>query len=137
MQQSDVIAAKIDIGELAAKYGHYCDHEGWDGVLDLFTEDAVFDASSVYGTTMTGKTELRQFFEGAPEAVAHHPTSLFTELGADGSALTRCKMLVLFRRQVFSVDYQWELVRHDGRWLIRRQTIGVVGKVRLAEGAPA
>jgi hypothetical protein len=32
---------------------------------------------------------------------------------------------------------EWELVARDDGWLIRRQTIGVVGKVRFAEGAAA
>jgi len=55
----------------------------------------------------------------------------------DGTASTHLKMIVLFHRQAFSVDYDWELVQRDGKWLIRRQTIGVIGKVRFAEGAAA
>lgn len=123
-------AAKIKIAELAAKYGHYCDHPGWEGVLDLFTDDAVFDAADVYGKVMKGKEELRGFFESAPDAVAHHPTSQFTEIADDGTAVSRIKMLVLFRRQTFSVDYEWNLVQQDGAWRINRQRIHVVGSVR-------
>jgi ketosteroid isomerase-like protein len=137
MQQVEILQAKIDISELVAKYGHYCDHPGWDDVLALFTDDAVFDASTVYGKVMTGPAELRQFYETAPEAIAHHPTSQFTEVHYDGTASTHLKMIVLFHRQAFSVDYDWELVQRDGKWLIRRQTIGVIGKVRFAEGAAA
>jgi hypothetical protein len=48
-----------------------------------------------------------------------------------------CKMLVFFPRHAFSVDYDWEFVREGETWLIRRQTITVVGKVRLAASAPA
>jgi hypothetical protein len=87
--------------------------------------------------TVTGKAELRAFFDGAADAVAHHPTSMFTELRPDGSAHTMCKMLVFFPRHAFSVDYDWEFVREGETWLIRRQTITVVGKVRLAASAPA
>jgi SnoaL-like domain len=137
MEQIDLIQAKLDISELAAKYGHNCDHPGWDGILAMFTDDAVFDAATVYGSVMTGKAELRKFYENAPDAVAHHPTSQFTEVHDDGTAKTSIKMLVLFHRQVFSVDYDWDLVQQDGGGLISRQTIAVVGKVRLAEGTAA
>jgi hypothetical protein len=41
------------------------------------------------------------------------------------------KMIVLFHRQAFSIDYQWELVLVDDGWRITRQVISVVGKVTL------
>ena len=131
MHQLDLIQAKLDIMELAARYGYYCDHPGWEDILNVFTDDAVFDASAVYGQVYTGKDELRAFYEGAPEAVAHHPSSQFTEVGDDGTAHTAIKMIVLFHRQAFSVDYDWDLVQRDGAWLIKRQTITVIGQVKL------
>lgn len=103
----------------------------------MFTEDAVFDAGAVYGSTWEGTEQLRQFYENSPAAVAHHPTSQFTDVHGDGTPKTTIKMIVFFHRQAFSVDYEWELVARDGGWLIRRQTIGVVGEVRFAEGAAA
>jgi hypothetical protein len=131
MQQIDLLQAKSDIQELAARYGHYCDHPGWDGVLDLYTDDGVFDAATVYGQVWSGKDELRNFYENAPGAVAHHPTALFTDLGEDGTAHTLCKFIVFFHRQVFSVDYEWDLVKVGDAWKIRKQTILVVGKAKL------
>jgi hypothetical protein len=41
------------------------------------------------------------------------------------------KMIVLFRRQAFSIDYQWELARADDSWRITQQTISIVGKIAL------
>jgi hypothetical protein len=46
-------------------------------------------------------------------------------------------MLVVWPRQIFSVDYAWELTRVGGQWLIKRQTIEVVGKARFVEAAGA
>ena len=138
MEQIDLLQAKLDIQELAAKYGHYCDHPGWDGVLDLYTEDGVFDAADVYGNVWSGKDELRSFYENAPDAVAHHPTAMFTTVNEDGTASTLCKFVVFFHRQVFSVDYIWELVKVGNDWKIKKQTIGVVGKAKFgAEQAKA
>jgi hypothetical protein len=131
MEQIDLLQAKIDIQELAARYGHYCDHPGWDGVLGLYTDDAVFDAATVYGQVWTGQEELRSFYENAPDAVAHHPTAMFTTVNEDGTATCLCKFIVFFHRQVFSVDYRWELVRAGAGWKIKKQTIGVVGKAKL------
>jgi ketosteroid isomerase-like protein len=132
MQQIDRLEAKLEIQELAAKYAHYCDNGGWDQVLDMYTEDGVFDASTVYGQVYTGQAELRGFYENAPSAVAHHPTSQYTEVRDDGTATSSMKMIVLFARQVFSINYDWELAHADGRWRITKQTITIVGKVKLA-----
>jgi ketosteroid isomerase-like protein len=131
MQEIDRITAKLDIQELAAKYADYCDHAGWNQVVDLYTEDGVFDASTVYGKVYTGRTELLGFYEGAPSAVAHHPTSQFTDVRDDGTATSKIKMIVLFRRQAFSIDYEWELVQADDRWRITQQVITIIGKVAL------
>jgi hypothetical protein len=132
MQEIDRLKAKLDIQELAAKYAYYCDHKGWDQVVDLYTQDGVFDASTVYGQIYRGQAELRGFYENAPSAVAHHPTSQFTEVHGDGTAMSSMKMIVLFARQVFSIDYDWELAHADERWRITKQTITIVGKVKLA-----
>jgi len=131
MQQIDLIQAKLDIQELAARYAHHCDHPGWDGVVDLYTDDGVFDATTVYRAVYTGKEQLRGFYEGAPAAVAHHPTSQFTQVHDDGTATSSLKMIVLFHRQAFSVDYYWELASIDGQWKITKQTISIIGKVRF------
>ena len=131
MQEIDRLTAKLDIQELAAKYAFYCDKTSWDQVLDLYTEDGVFDAETVYGQIYRGKVELRGFYENAPSAVAHHPTSQFTDVRGDGTASSTFKMIVLFHRQAFSVDYDWDLALADGRWRITKQTISIVGKVKL------
>jgi len=133
MSQLDILQAKIDIQELAARYGHHCDHPGWDGVLDLYTEDGVFDAEKVYGTVYRGKDELRGFYENAPDAVAHHPAGQFTTVGEDATTATStAKFIVFFHRQVFSVDYTWDLVKVGSDWKIKKQLIEVVGKARFS-----
>lgn len=134
---TDVLRAKVEISELAAKYGYYCDRFDWEQVVALYTADGVFDAESLYGKVVTGHADLRTFYESLPQAVAHHPSSLFTTVHDDGTATTAMKMLVLFGRQLFSVDYDWELAEVDGTWLIRRQTISLQGKVSLRESATA
>ena len=45
------------------------------------------------------------------------------------------KMLVLFARGLFSVNYGWTLRLVDGAWLIAHQVIGIQGKVDLPRSA--
>jgi len=128
---AEEIAGRFAVHDLVAQYADRCDQKDWTGVVGLFTPDAVFDAQSVYGRTMTGSAELLDFFENAPDAVAHHPTSHWSEFDGPDRAAVRMKMLVIFRSGVFSVDYAWQVVGSAGAWKIARQEIALVGKVSL------
>ena len=125
----DELAHKQAVTDLVARYADYCDRKDWAAVVGLFTGDAVFDAESVYGKTMRGPEELREFFETAPVASGHHPTSVYCTDISDTDASARMKMVVLFRSGLFSVDYDWQLRNEDGGLRIARQEISLVGKV--------
>jgi hypothetical protein len=123
------LEARTAIQEIAARYADGCDHQEWDAVAGLFTEDGVFDATNVYGTEVEGRAALAKFMAELPRAIAHHVTSLYTVFPADGQAQTRMKMLVLFPSLTASVDYQWDLERTGEGWRIARQAIDIIGKL--------
>lgn len=125
---SEQLADKLTIAEMGARYCDACDRQDWDAALDLFTEDAYLDASAVYGKTFTGHAEIREFFEAAPACLGHHATGFFSDLGSETRATARLKMLTLFKRNTFTVDYDWELVKVDGAWKIAKQSFKVIGK---------
>ena len=129
----DQLEARLETAELAGRYAQRCDAKDWKGVVELFTPDGTIDADAVYGRTYRGPEELLAFFENAPEAVAHHPTSVSTEVNGDGSVTAHVKMLVVFHRWLFSVAFDWRVVRTEGGWRIAHQTIGVIGKVAVGE----
>jgi hypothetical protein len=133
MSALERLEARVETAELAARYAQRCDARDWKGVVELFTPDGIIDAEAVYGCTCHGPDELLAFFEQAPEAVAHHPTSVSTTVRNDGSVTAHMKMLVVFRRWLFSVAYDWRVVRTESGWRIAHQTIGVVGKVAVGE----
>jgi ketosteroid isomerase-like protein len=135
MTPTDEIAGRLAIHDLVARYADRCDRKDWAGVVALFAPEAVFDAQTVYGRTMTGPDELLDFFENAPNAVAHHPTSHWSTFDGSDRASVRMKMLVIFRSGVFSVDYAWQVGATDGTWRIARQEISLVGKVALPRAA--
>ena len=127
---------KIEIHELAARYADLCDQGDWPGVVALYTPDGVFDAQSTYGRVATGHDDLLDFYKSFPLAVAHHPTSLHSTIDGE-SATVRMKMLVLFPRGIFSVNYDWRLRRAGDGWLIAHQGIAVQGKLDVPKPAPA
>jgi ketosteroid isomerase-like protein len=128
----DEFAQKQAVTDLVARYADYCDRKDWAAVVGLFTDDAVFDAESVYGKTMRGPEELRKFFESATVAAGHHPTSVYCTDIAETDVSARTKMMVLFRSGLFSVDYDWQLRNEDGGLRIARQEINLVGKVPVS-----
>jgi hypothetical protein len=125
------IAIQQKVSNLVAKYADLCDQHDWKGVVALFTPDGVFDASTVYGKTMKGSAELLEFYESAPVAVGHHPTSVYCTSITDSEVVARMKMIVIFRAGIFSVDYLWTLVPCGEELSIAKQTISLVGKVAL------
>lgn len=127
----DNIAIKQEVSDLVARYADLCDQHDWKAVTALFTSDAVFDASTVYGKTMTGSAELLDFYESAPIAVGHHPTSVYCTDLTESEVVARMKMIVIFRAGLFSVDYLWTLVPRGEGLAIAKQTISLVGKVSL------
>ncbi len=126
--ENSTLSAKIDIQELAARYCDGCDRQEWEKVVALFDEDAEFDASSVYGQTMRGHTEILRFMQSAPACLGHHATGLYSTIESESSARARLKMLTLFKSSTFTVDYDWELTRTNGQWRIQKQVISVIGQ---------
>ena len=75
------------IQALKTQYGRYCDPvHNLDGMVGLFTEDAVFDIGEEYGS-FHGRDEIRAFLEGADDIIPwaiHYNLSPQIELGEDG-----------------------------------------------------
>jgi hypothetical protein len=122
------LAERMAIIELIARYADRADHKDWQAMTAMYTDDAVFDGQDVYGRTWTGHEEILDFYEKAPLAVAHHPTGVYSDFSNDSEAKTRLKMLVLFRSAMFTVDYDFELLKVGTDWRIRRLQITVVGR---------
>ena len=131
MMSTEQIGDKLQLAEMGARYCDACDTQDWDAALALFTDDAFLDASAVYGKTFTGHAEIREFFESAPPCLGHHATGFYSDLADDSQGTARLKMLTLFKRNTFTVDYDWNVVKVDGVWKIARQSFQVIGKQDL------
>jgi hypothetical protein len=128
---TDPVSIKLAVDTLVARYVDYCDTHDWAALVGLFEADGVFDAGDVYGRVMTGPQELREFYETAVVPLAHHATSVYlTDITAE-RVRARMKMITVFPRSLFSVDYDWTVTRARGPWRIARQRISLVGKIAL------
>ena len=132
MTTIEQVADRLAIFELTGRYADRADQRDWEGLTGLFTPTAVFDGGTVYGQVYEGTEAIRGFYESAPLATAHHPTGVFTTFTDEHSARTRIKMLVLFRKVAFTVDYDVDVVKDAGTWMIDRLKITLVGRTDLA-----
>ena len=128
---AEQLADKLTLAEMGSRYCDACDRKDWDAALDLFAEDACLDAKAVYGKSFTGHEEIREFFASAPDCLGHHATGFYSNLNSETNATARLKMLTLFKRNTFTVDYDWDLVKVEGTWKISRQSFRIFGKQDL------
>ncbi|WP_062344622.1 nuclear transport factor 2 family protein [Novosphingobium sp. CCH12-A3] len=67
------IEDRLAIQDLMIAYAHAVDTIGnIDGILDVFTEDAVFDLSGIGLTPQVGHDGIRAFFTNVFANMAHH-----------------------------------------------------------------
>jgi hypothetical protein len=111
--------------DLAARYADYIDEKRFDEIVDLFAPDAVFDASAFDGTVRRGHEEIRQFYVDAPTSLGHLVTGVYVANREADVATLRMRMLVVFRRSLSVVGYEWGLKRLGSRWQIDRQAIAI------------
>ena len=73
------LSDKLELHELAAKYGSIIDDRNWDALSQIFTEDAYF--SVVDFVTMEGLDHIKQFMgsDKARHPLAHLITNIVVE----------------------------------------------------------
>jgi uncharacterized protein (TIGR02246 family) len=118
------LIAKEAIRDLLARYPMAFDDRDWDAWESLWTEDVVF---VVDGTPIEGLAAVREFMVGClpQDYVSKHlcgPPVI--ELAPDGlSARARTDVVWIaanYENQIVA-RYVDDLVKRDGRWLIRRR----------------
>jgi 3-phenylpropionate/cinnamic acid dioxygenase small subunit len=108
------LADRLEIHELAARYGNVIDDRDWDALSSVFSEDALFVLTGFdrLERRYAGLAEIRQLMERGGHPVAHHVTNVTVALDADRVRLF-FKVLGPGRSgRVGSADYR-DLVRHE------------------------
>jgi len=119
-------ADRLEIHELAARYGTTIDDRDWDGLERVFCRDVVYELHG-FGPTdrrVVGSTELRRMMEESTEhPVAHHVTNVI--VAVEGTELRmRSKIIGTGAGgRAGSADYDDVLRREDGAWRIARRIV--------------
>ena len=119
-------ADRLEIHELAARYGTTIDDRDWPGLEQVFCRDAVYELRG-FGPTdrqVVGSAEICRMMEDTQDhPVAHHVTNVIVTV--DGSEV-RMRSKVIGsgpRGRVGSADYDDVLRREDGAWRIARRIV--------------
>ncbi len=73
---------KIELHELAARYGDIVDDRDWQALDTIFTEDAVFEVVKL--VTLNGRAEIKRYMdEDGRHPLAHLITNIHTQQSGD------------------------------------------------------
>ena len=118
-------ADRLDIHELAARYGTTIDDRDRAAFEQVFCRDAVYELHGFEPTDrrVVGSAEVRRFMEESAEhPVAHHVTNVIVTVEG-GDVRMRSKIIGSGARgRVGSADYDDVLRREDGAWRIARRS---------------
>ena len=87
------LADKLELHELAARYGDAIDDRAWHRLDDIFTPDAVFEVRGL-DIVMNGLADIKAFMDAAGDRhpQAHLMTNVYC-LETDGDVELRCRGL--------------------------------------------
>jgi ketosteroid isomerase-like protein len=119
----DALETRVAVSELRSKYGWYTVRGQRDAVVDLFTDDGVFENSrnaSDGPVVVRGKAALREYFARMkPARRVPLVTNEVTQVDGDIAAGT-CAM-VSFGDDSFCGHYVDHFRKVDGHWLFSRR----------------
>ena len=117
---------RIEIHELAARYGTTIDDRDWDGLQDVFCRDAVYELRGFgeLDQRIVGSGAIRQMMEGShTHPVAHHVTNVIVTTD-DADVRMRSKVIGSGAGgRVGSADYDDVVRREDGSWRIAQRIV--------------
>jgi len=137
---------KEAIKELRILYSHYFDGKDLDGLVSLFTEDAVCEFGPEYGGDWVGKTQIRENYarftggEGPEFGVLHAVTNPWIRLVDESTAHGRWYLMDLRTTEgvenpliLFGI-YDDLYRKIDGSWRIHRTRIDFLWPKRHYHG---
>jgi 3-phenylpropionate/cinnamic acid dioxygenase small subunit len=116
---------RLDLHELAARYGTVVDDRDWDGLALVFTDDATFELHG-FGAIdgrYEGLAAIRSLMEKGPHPIAHHVTNVLVDV--DGAVVRMRSKIVgtLERGRAGSVDYADVVRREPAGWRIASRAV--------------
>ncbi|MET9921832.1 nuclear transport factor 2 family protein [Streptomyces sp. NPDC006435] len=119
---------RLDISELLALHGHLVDNDELERLDEMFTDDVVYDASSLGHGELHGLAAFRDMAlaraRAGNGAAGHHVTNIvLTEAGTDRVHARSKGISVGSDGACASVTYEDVIVRGARGWRISRRTV--------------
>lgn len=138
------IEERIAIQELVNLYPLYCDTHQFEKLFNLFTEECIFDETSVGATRVTTRAAMRELFQRAPGRLGplmHSCTNHIISSFSDGAAGGACHVVA---EGIYNIEgqqkpfrifgyYDDRYVKVDGRWYFKSRTLKLLVP---SQGAP-
>tara|TARA_R110002110_G_scaffold205066_7_gene417328 strand:+ start:487257 stop:487658 length:402 start_codon:yes stop_codon:yes gene_type:complete len=117
---------KLELHEMAHRYGDIIDDKDWAALGRIFTEDAVFEVVNL--VTMTGLADIRRYMrEEGRHPLAHLITNVYVEASPSGVRLCSRGVFPVNSsgggagHRVFYGSYYDEVVRTQEGWRVRHR----------------
>jgi hypothetical protein len=118
-------ADRIAVHELLGLYGHLIDERRWSELDQVFTPDAVYDATSFGQPVTTSLAALLEHWSSdlSLHPLAHHATNIVVSEDVDGTVRVLSKGLGIGRKgRVGSATYRDVAVRTPDGWRLASRT---------------
>jgi hypothetical protein len=108
---------RVEIHELPGRYGDSIDDRNWDGLNEVFTQDAVFDLTGVGSRICDGLDDIKSFMESeAAHPRTHMMTNIYADSDADGVTLRFRIVALLGKGRTGTASYYDKIVKTDDGW---------------------
>jgi 3-phenylpropionate/cinnamic acid dioxygenase small subunit len=126
------VADRIELHELAGRYGDAIDDRDWDRLGQIFTEDAVFDLTDLGEPRLEGLPEIKRYMaEDAKHPRTHLMTNIYVNETPDGAQLFFRIVALLPDRVVGTASYYDDVVKTRDGWRVRSRVITLRRRPRL------
>ena len=126
------VADRIELHELAGRYGDAIDDRDWDRLGQIFTEDAVFDLTDLGEPRLEGLAEIKRYMaEDAKHPRTHLMTNIYVDETPDGAQLFFRIVALLPDRIVGTASYYDDVVKTRDGWRVRNRVITLRRRPRL------
>ncbi len=113
------IEDRMELHEIAARYGDLIDARDWEGLAGVFTTDAVFDATDLGMPLLNGLDAIRKGMDRSTvHPLGHHITNIYVE-SEGGEVILRSRIIAAGHRgRVSSASYRDRVRKTAEGWRI-------------------
>ena len=117
-------ADRLELHELPGRYGDAIDDRNWEGLHQIFTDDAVFDLTDLGAPRLEGIEEIKRFMdEDAQHPRTHTMTNIYVDDTPDGVKLHFRILALLPEGKVGTASYYDDVVKTDDGWRVKHRVI--------------